>query len=274
MSKLPPPPGMPAPPAAGPTIPMPSMTRPVPTTLPSPVPPPFGGVMAIPPAPPGWTKPEKPAPMPPVPAPPLPKQPASDLAGWNRIIQEMNTAPAPAPRLMSPGVDFDPATGEVYASPRYAERPVVTQTADDIQGNLTPQQKAAKAAVNNWYVARGRKIMAERNEREARDEMLRLAFPNINWNAGAYVENEGTKRFPVGDGTKIKASLQDNYSIENSEEADAAVAKLPADIAEMLIDWKPTLKKAIYKELQPEYKVIIAPFVTIKAAAPQVELEE
>jgi hypothetical protein len=240
MSKLPPPPGMPAPPAAGPTIPMPPMTRPPLPAAPAPIParPPSNTAVGIP-----------------MPTPPLPKQP-------------------PAPRLMSPGVDFDPATGEVYASPRYAERPVVTQTADDIQGNLTPQQKAAKAAVNNWYVARGRKIMAERNEREARDEMLRLAFPNINWNAGAYVENEGTKRFPVGDGTKIKASLQDNYSIENSEEADAAVAKLPADIAEMLLDWKPTLKKAIYKELQPEYKVIIAPFVTIKAAAPQVELEE
>lgn len=191
---------------------------------------------------------------------------------------------------MTPGVDFDPITGEVFPTPSAlapqpamppaaftavaTARPLRKQTADDITGNYTPAQRAVKAAVNNWYVARARKIMAEREERDARDEMLRLAFPDINWDSKAYAANAGTKRFVVGDGTKVKASLQDTYKIENSEEADKAVAKLPTDIAEMLIEWKPNLKKGVYQELKDEYKVIIAPFVTIQANAPQVELEE
>lgn len=252
MTKLPPPPGLPAPPAAGPSIPMPPMMRPAPAP-----------VMVRPP-------------MPPAPLDgPNPKftPPPSALAGLDRTVTETITA-KPAGRLMTPGVDFDPVTGEVYPTPRYPEKPPIVQTADDIPGNLTPQQKKAKAAINNWYAARGRKIMAERNEREAREEMLRIAFPEIKWDTGAYIENEGTKRFVVGDGTKLKASLQDTYSIENSEDADAAVAKLPKEIQEMLVDWKPSLKKTIYKELNAEYKKIIAPFVTIKAGAPQVELED
>jgi len=242
MSKLPPPP------FGAPPLPPPNWTQPV---APPPMVPPH--MMPAPPltAPPAPIAPPAPAPsfppfQPPsnttvgIPAPtfPAPPAPANTLAGWNNVIQNMYP-------------------GQIEQQPE--EKPI--------------DFEAIRKIMDEWYVVRAQQMKSESREKELRDKLVRLAYPFINWDAGAYMQNAGTKTLEFPTGHKLKATLNDNYNIENSDAMDAALARLPTDIQDALVEWKPEIKKSVYNALKPEHKKIISPFVTIKAGMPQVKLE-
>lgn len=167
------------------------------------------------------------------------------LAGWNTVIQAMNEATArPAPEF-GPPPETDPWAGE----------------------------SATLAAIEAWLKAKAAHAKAQRIERDLRTQMLKLAFPLINWDLGSFSDWTGTHRYKMPEGVTLKVVLSDKYEIENSDEMDTALAKLPEETAEAMVSWKPSLSKEMYLALSAENRKIMSPYVTIKGNSPQAEIE-
>ena len=90
---------------------------------------------------------------------------------------------------------------------------------------------------------------------------------------------EGVNNIELGNGYKLKATLKYNYVIDNNK-IDSALDKLAkinnegSFIAERIVKWKADLVLKEYRELEPQYKKIIDEVLTIKDAAPTLEIIE
>ena len=90
---------------------------------------------------------------------------------------------------------------------------------------------------------------------------------------------EGINNIELGNGYKLKATLKYNYVIDNNK-IDSALDELAkinnegSFIAERIVKWKADLVLKEYRELEPQYKKIIDEVLTIKDAAPTLEIVE
>lgn len=89
----------------------------------------------------------------------------------------------------------------------------------------------------------------------------------------------GTQRYKLAQGWQIKLERKLNYSVSNDNgelfsalEEIAAMGEVAAYQAKRLFSFKPDLKLSVYKELGPEAREIVDPFITSKPGMPTVEL--
>jgi hypothetical protein len=113
-------------------------------------------------------------------------------------------------------------------------------------------------------------------EREAalRKAVFELEFPS---------PTEGTQRIPLGNGYQLKAVYPLRYECGNKQadcdRVEAGLTELAtlgqeaAFVADRLVKWLPEIAIKEYRDLKPEYKVIVDKFVTIKPGMPQLEIE-
>ena len=90
---------------------------------------------------------------------------------------------------------------------------------------------------------------------------------------------EGINNIELGNGYKLKATLKYNYVIDNNKIDNALdeLAKINNEgsfIAERIVKWKADLVLKEYRELESQYKKIIDEVLTIKDAAPTLEIVE
>ena len=107
-------------------------------------------------------------------------------------------------------------------------------------------------------------------EMELRKYIVKREFSSVK---------EGVNNIELGNGYKLKATLKYNYVIDNNK-IDSALDELAkinnegSFIAERIVKWKADLVLKEYRELEPQYKKIIDEVLTIKDAAPTLEIVE
>lgn len=152
--------------------------------------------------------------------------------------------------------------------------------------NLTPEQQAAAsaellrlervkkrdAAILAWQVKSTALAVAAREEKDARAEVIKLAFDTLK---------EGTNTVELGKGYKLSVKQPYYYKLDTAEEnkaTDEALTKLEemgnegAFIADRLVKWKPELSISEYRKLDDKYKAVIDKVLTISPGSAQVEL--
>lgn len=124
---------------------------------------------------------------------------------------------------------------------------------------------------------RAKDELDECKEREAalRRAVFEVKFPN---------KTEGTQRVELGKGYKLKAVYPMTYNcgtkpddlakVTNGLNELAALGEEAKFIAQRVVKWMPEISITEYRQLKPEYKMIVDKFVTIKPGSPQLEIEE
>lgn len=112
----------------------------------------------------------------------------------------------------------------------------------------------------------------KKNEMELRKYIVAREFPKAE---------EGVNSVQIGNGYELKATVKFTYNLDNKDDkvniALDEIAKTGNEgnfIAERLVSWKPSLSIKEYRELEPQYKKIIDKVLTIKDAAPTLEIKE
>lgn len=145
------------------------------------------------------------------------------------------------------------------------------------------------AAIQKWRWLKAQQEAAVKAEREARDVLSALLFPE---------PVKGTQRYALGQGYNVKLVWDLDYKLGNPdavsdgakvpivnqvvelEDSIAAVGNIGRQLAERLIIWKPELSVSEYKKLDPtfveqaEIKALIDALLTTKPKAPQLSFEE
>lgn len=114
----------------------------------------------------------------------------------------------------------------------------------------------------NWQSAEQTMRSAVAAELEARAALVAVAFPN---------PTEGTNNAPLGDGTILKGSFKNNYSLD-SKRVEETAEGLPPAIARNLFKWKADLSISAYKALEPEHRKAVNEILTIKPGRPSIEI--
>ena len=126
------------------------------------------------------------------------------------------------------------------------------------------------ATLAQWEAAKKALEVAKETEMTLREQIAKMAFPN---------PTEGTQHLELDDGWSIKLVYKMNYSLADNERVDAALTRISnlgqegKFIAERLVSWKPALSLSEYRELDPQYKGVIDEVLTIKPAAPTLEIK-
>ena len=121
-----------------------------------------------------------------------------------------------------------------------------------------------------WAELKTKLEKAKTLEMELRKYIVKREFSSVK---------EGVNNIELGNGYKLKATLKYNYVIDNNK-IDSALDELAkinnegSFIAERIVKWKADLVLKEYRELEPQYKKIIDEVLTIKDAAPTLEIVE
>lgn len=122
--------------------------------------------------------------------------------------------------------------------------------------------KEAKAALAEWTLY----------ESQLRDLVTQLAVGEFH---------EGTQTLDIGPGHRIQATKQVTYSVVGDEDQlqsriDALAATGPEgqQIADTLLNWKPSVVKAVWDSLDDATKSYLAPFIEARTAKVQVSYTE
>lgn len=98
----------------------------------------------------------------------------------------------------------------------------------------------------------------------ARKEVMATAFPEAN---------EGTNTIELGGGWKLKGVRKIDRKLDEASLPDTIVALRAAGVmTDRLVEYKPQLKIAEFRELTEEQKIILASSLTEKDASPSLEL--
>lgn len=125
-------------------------------------------------------------------------------------------------------------------------------------------------ALAEWQAAKTALDAAKEAEMQLREQVGKLAFPN---------PTEGTQSLDLGDGWSIKLVHKMNYTLASNDEVDDALTRISnmnnegKFLAERIVSWKPSLSLSEYRELEPQYKSVIDKVLTIKPAAPTLEIK-
>jgi hypothetical protein len=143
------------------------------------------------------------------------------------------------------------------------------------QVTLTPE---VSAKIGKWIAAATSLRSVKELEFALRQELVMQAGFDLK-------KVEGTQTIEIGNGWRLKAGKEQNYSLTNkggeTERLLAAIATdlQRPDIATGLVEWKPDLKKKMYKdellplaETNPKVKELLAIALTVKPGAPTLEL--
>lgn len=129
------------------------------------------------------------------------------------------------------------------------------------------KQSEKMELLDKWYYAKAKLDTVKESEMELRKLVVAEFFdPN---------DHEGTKRFDLPDGYKLKVAKKQNYKLKNdSGELDKALENVSEDLAALLVKWTPSLALANYKTLSVELqKEIFSGCLEITDAAPTLEIE-
>lgn len=94
--------------------------------------------------------------------------------------------------------------------------------------------------------------------------------------SGITTQAEGVNKAAIGGGYVLSNTIKYTYKInnENKRELDKALSRLPDDVSDRLVTWKPTLSLTEYRRLNDRHKAIADSFITTTEAAPAVEIKE
>lgn len=118
------------------------------------------------------------------------------------------------------------------------------------------------AALETWRNADLRMREAVAAELEARAYLQALAFPSPTL---------GTNNQPLPDGTVLKGTFRNNYSLEQAQ-VEATLKKLPAAVSRGLVKWKAELSQSAYHALEPAHRAVFNEILTIKPGRPTLEI--
>lgn len=124
------------------------------------------------------------------------------------------------------------------------------------------------------------KSKAELDACKEREAALRRAVFEVKFPT----KKEGTQRIELGNGYHLKAVYPMTYNcgtkpddlakVTNGLNELAALGEEAKFIAQRVVKWMPEVSISEYRQLKPEYKMIVDKFVTIKPGSPQLEIEE
>lgn len=119
-----------------------------------------------------------------------------------------------------------------------------------------------------WYDSQSQLKRLKDEEMELRKEVVARFFDPE--------DKEGTKRYDLPDGFKLKVVKKQNYKLLNDKgQLDAALETLKDDtLAELLVKWTPTLSVTTYKALTPTIQAVLNGTLEITDASPTLEIEE
>jgi hypothetical protein len=135
---------------------------------------------------------------------------------------------------------------------------------------LTAQQTATLAA---WEAKKNELTEAQNLVSRLKEQELDLRIKVAH--SGITTQAEGVNTAALGNGFQLKATIKYTYKIDNENKRvlDKQLAKLPDDVADRLIAWKPTLVLTEYRKLDAKHKNIADTFITTTEAAPVVEIK-
>lgn len=135
----------------------------------------------------------------------------------------------------------------------------------------TPVQPTLTAEDNklleDWYTLQAQLKLAKDSEMELRKAVVARFFNED--------DREGTMRYPLPDGYKLKAVKKQNYKLKNENgETDKVLENVSEDLAALLVKWTPTLSISTFKKLAPEIQAVFNDCLEITDASPTLEIEE
>lgn len=92
----------------------------------------------------------------------------------------------------------------------------------------------------------------------------------------------GIHRQDLGAGYKLKATVRNHFRVQRQTEDSSlppyanvmsALSRIPLDLANTIINWKPELSERVYKTLTADEKKIVNTFLVITESTPLLELE-
>lgn len=126
-----------------------------------------------------------------------------------------------------------------------------------------------------WQKAKAELDACKEREVALRRAVFEVKFPT---------KQEGTQRVDLGNGYKLKAVYPMTYNcgtkpddlakVTNGLNELAAMGEEAKFIAQRVVKWMPEISITEYRQLKPEYKMVVDKFVTIKPGSPQLEIEE
>lgn len=128
------------------------------------------------------------------------------------------------------------------------------------------------AVIQEWMQARENASKWAQRERELRDFIAKAAFGYDPAVGGI----EGTFRQELGNGYNLKLVAPVTYTLKDGAEVRAALEfmrNMAQPLPKPLIAWQPKLSVTAYKVAPEELRKIIAPALTTKPGAPQLEIE-
>jgi len=119
-------------------------------------------------------------------------------------------------------------------------------------------------AIMAWDEAKKTLDRAKAREMELRKHIVGGQFD---------VDKIGTQNVELGNGWKLKAVVKESYKLDsNADKVEDMLDKLEDWQADRLVKWTPTLSVSEYKKLDAEDRVKVDKVLTIKPAAPTLEL--
>jgi hypothetical protein len=123
--------------------------------------------------------------------------------------------------------------------------------------------------VNNWWAADRKLADAKKEESKLRKEVKQKCFSEAP---------VGTHNVQLGGGYKFKAEIKQSTSLtkEAKENNGAAIQQLVQQNPALatLFTYEPKMSMAAYKNLTPELKAVLAPFIEVKDSTPSFSMIE
>ena len=131
---------------------------------------------------------------------------------------------------------------------------------------LTSEQVTA---VRQWLQAKDTAATWAEHERNLRNALCATLFAGTG---------DGTHRIDIDKDNKLKLVKSTTWSVQEGDALTQAVNAVRGlqgytAIPETMFGWKPSLKVKVYNNLPQEVKLLFAPALTSKPAAPQLEVE-
>jgi hypothetical protein len=121
--------------------------------------------------------------------------------------------------------------------------------------------------IHNWRLAKLRLDRAKKDEMRWRTLIAIQLFPNVEIGTNWYKD-------------EVKLVAKENYTLHKSEEFIKSTLQSmwqefedERQVIEELVQWKPSFKEPVYRNLTDEAKNVFAAVLTIKEAAPAVSLK-
>lgn len=128
---------------------------------------------------------------------------------------------------------------------------------------MTPSE--AQQAFVAWQQIKQQLAAIQEQELKLRLQVIEAYFPDR--------DDEGTHTLKLEEGWKLQCVTRVNRKLENAKgETSAIVRQLPPEMAEKAVAWKPELKMRGYRDLPPEYRVLLDSVVTSTPGTPSLNL--